>query len=546
MSIQQTNQEDVLDANVGKEDKKEATFSSGTKTYMVSEADTKWNESVPKMEELGITLGKRNAAPSGKYPLFTAPKGTVLGQGSYGRVTEYRVPPTPTPAVAKQGNVENAIAAGTKPSLARTKTERGKQQSTTAFGSTVYHKPAETKHPKPIIANQKQAAVDTATTNPEPTKFYVKKTSLHENTSNIDFEREINSKLCRSRSEIKTDATKQSYLIHAANTTNVPIIIKAEKSKDIYFAKAPGEDLGKILKKGTPIPQEKKLAICAGVANGLAVAHESGIVHRDLKPGNVNVDVGTGSTKVLDFGLAFVPDPAEREKLKNQPHSRCITNYCGSIEQYWFLQAINDREKALKHEHNKQKQGRLIAEIKTLEKDLAAITVPATDVYGFGMFMVAGLFGKYGNELWKEWFCKYEHEDAGANIAIREYFRENIDRIAVGLNSGLPLDEQYSEEQLYWITELMRNCTDPNPTHRPTAAQAGEILELMAARFDPDQLKKEKEAAADAKTKKAKTPNGSMTFDEAWSLAIKDRQMPDHTPEYIDKAFKAYQKYDLL
>ena len=68
-----------------------------------------------------------------------------------------------------------------------------------------------------------------------------------------------------------------------------------------------GETLAERIELGA-IPLEQALAIARQIADALEAAHEKGIVHRDLKPGNIKIKPD-GAVKVLDFGLAKMPDP---------------------------------------------------------------------------------------------------------------------------------------------------------------------------------------------------------------------------------------------
>ena len=66
-----------------------------------------------------------------------------------------------------------------------------------------------------------------------------------------------------------------------------------------------GETLRERLGRGS-VPVRKAIEWAAGIARGLAAAHDKHVVHRDLKPENLFL-TGDGRVKILDFGLAKAP-----------------------------------------------------------------------------------------------------------------------------------------------------------------------------------------------------------------------------------------------
>jgi serine/threonine protein kinase/class 3 adenylate cyclase len=104
---------------------------------------------------------------------------------------------------------------------------------------------------------------------------------------------------------------KEARLLAEVNNPFVTNLLEVNQDGGTHYLVmefVAGLSLGELLKQRGRLPEKEALEILAGVARGLAAAHERGIVHRDVKPQNILLtraaDAQPFHAKLSDFGLA--------------------------------------------------------------------------------------------------------------------------------------------------------------------------------------------------------------------------------------------------
>jgi serine/threonine-protein kinase len=116
----------------------------------------------------------------------------------------------------------------------------------------------------------------------------------------------------RTRERLRREARAAAALSHPAVAT---VYALEEHDGELFIVSefVPGRSLRAELADG-PLPWPRLLETALAIADALAAAHALGIVHRDLKPENV-LRRPDGQIKVVDFGLALVPQAAAETRL---------------------------------------------------------------------------------------------------------------------------------------------------------------------------------------------------------------------------------------
>jgi serine/threonine protein kinase len=121
----------------------------------------------------------------------------------------------------------------------------------------------------------------------------------------------------RAKARFLNEARAASALDHPNICTIYEVGETAEGQLYLAMAYYEGETLKQRLERG-PLPVAEALHITLQVARGLAKAHRHGIVHRDIKPANLMI-TGDGIIKILDFGIARLPDQTSSSPILGTP-----------------------------------------------------------------------------------------------------------------------------------------------------------------------------------------------------------------------------------
>jgi serine/threonine-protein kinase len=134
----------------------------------------------------------------------------------------------------------------------------------------------------------------------------------------------------------------------AASRLNHPNVIRVidfgiEPAGHLYIAMeyVEGIDLYNVIRRDSPLPEERIVDLLAQALSGIAAAHDMGVIHRDLKPENIMVatrvsDDGASYdlVKVCDFGIAQITEPTRPSAIEVEQRTLTVRGVLLGTPQY--------------------------------------------------------------------------------------------------------------------------------------------------------------------------------------------------------------------
>ena len=252
---------------------------------------------------------------------------------------------------------------------------------------------------------------------------------------------------------------------------------ETDQGRALVYEKCLGEDFDKILAAEGECTKDnvgKRCLVLVQMGHAIAISHEAGVVNRDIKPGNLMVNTPTITVvqtpneeleyeekqkivlaKLIDQGTAF--DLKEYDSFASKTAGKGTPDYMA-------VEMINGKDSEV------SKKGVSLA----------------VDIYSYGISIIETLIGSDKSDFWKEQvkpgsFSWDINDLRKEGTLFKNLSQENF--LIEQKNIG-KIPSFYTDEQCNFLQELLRDCLNPNPAERPSAAQVSELMQVFYSSFD--------------------------------------------------------------
>ncbi|MER7398810.1 serine/threonine-protein kinase [Streptomyces sp. NPDC000151] len=224
------------------------------------------------------------------------------------------------------------------------------------------------------------------------------------------------------RTRMQREARAAARIRHAGVVTVHDVIEEADRPV-IVMELIEGPSLDDVMRQRGPLDPREAAGIGAQVMDALDAAHRAGVLHRDIKPGNILLD-RTGRVVITDFGIASIQAPDDGTRT------------------------------------NLTRSGQLVGSLDYLPPERAQDLAPgpASDIWSLGMTLYAAVEGAAPFRRTSVWST-----------------------LTAIVSEPLPEPRRAGA-----LTPVLRALMAKDPTARPSAAQAHDMLRSVAEGRAPE------------------------------------------------------------